>query len=139
MARAKKNSKPISQTPAWRALESHARSMRTTHVRALFARDRKRFSQLSCEAAGLLLDFSRQRLTGKTASLLFALAQEARLGERIAALLAGQPVNNTENRPALHTALRRALDQPLTVNGRNVMQDVRAEREKLSAFVRSVH
>jgi glucose-6-phosphate isomerase len=109
------------------------------HLRTLFARDRKRFSELSLEAAGLLLDFSRQRLTRKTLALLLALAREARLEERIAALLIGEPVNNTENRPALHTALRRALDQPLLVNGRNVMQEVKAEREKLSAFVRSVH
>jgi glucose-6-phosphate isomerase len=109
------------------------------HLRTLFARDRKRFSELSLEAAGLLLDFSRQRLTRKTLALLLALAREARLEERIAALLIGEPVNNTENRPALHTALRRALDQPLVVNGRNVMQEVKAEREKLSAFVRSVH
>jgi glucose-6-phosphate isomerase len=113
--------------------------MRTARVRDLFRRDRKRFSHLSCEAESLLLDFSRQRLTPKTLALLVALAREARLPDCVAALLAGEPVNNTENRPALHTALRRALDQPLTVNGRNVMQDVRAEREKLCAFVRSVH
>jgi glucose-6-phosphate isomerase len=113
--------------------------MRAMHVRSLFARDRKRFSQLSCEAAGLLLDYSRQRLTPETIALLIALAREARLADRIAALLAGEPVNNTENRPALHTALRRVLDRPLIVNGRNVMEDVKPEREKLCAFVRAVH
>ena len=139
MARSQKNSKPISRTPAWRALEAHAKRMRTARVRDLFARDRKRFSQLSREGADLLLDFSRQRLTSKTLGLLIALAREARLEARIGALLAGEPVNNTENRPALHTALRRSLDRPLVVNGRNVMQDVKAEREKLAAFVRSVH
>jgi glucose-6-phosphate isomerase len=113
--------------------------MRTVHVRDLFVRDRKRFSQFSREAADLLLDFSRQRLTSRTIALLIALAREAQLEARIAALLAGEPVNNTENRPALHTALRRALDRPLMVGGRNVMLDIKAEREKLSGFVRSVH
>ena len=131
--------KPISRTTAWRALATHAKRMRVTHVRELFARDRKRFSQLSREDSGLLLDFSRQRLTSKTLGLLIALAREARLEARIGALLAGEPVNNTENRPALHTALRRSLDRPLVVNGRNLMQDVKSEREKLTAFVRSVH
>ena len=62
-----------------------------------------------------------------------------RLEERIAALLAGEAVNNTENRPALHTALRRALDRPLLVGGRDVMREVKAEREKLFGFVRAVH
>jgi glucose-6-phosphate isomerase len=139
MARSKNKSKPISRTTAWRALATHAKRMRVTHVRELFARDRKRFSQLSREDSGLLLDFSRQRLTSKTLGLLIALGREARLEARIGALLAGEPVNNTENRPALHTALRRSLDRPLIVNGRNLMQDVKAEREKLTAFVRSVH
>jgi glucose-6-phosphate isomerase len=113
--------------------------MRTKHVRDLFARDRKRFSRLSCEATDLLLDFSRQRLTPETIALLLALAREARLEKRIAALLAGEPVNNTENRPALHTALRRAFNRPLFVQGRNVMQDVAAEHEKLDTFVQAVH
>jgi glucose-6-phosphate isomerase len=139
MPRSRTNTKPITRTPAWRALEAHAKRMRTARVRDLFARDKKRFSQLSLEAADLLLDYSRQRLTNKTIELLVALAREARVEERIAALLSGEPVNNTENRPALHTALRRALDRPLVVDGRNVMQDVKAEREKLTSFVRSVH
>ena len=139
MPQSKKNSKLISRGKAWRALTAHAKRMHTTRVRDLFARDKKRFSQLSLEASGLLLDFSRQRLTPKTLGLLVELAREARLEARVGALLAGEPVNNTENRPALHTALRRPLDRPLVVNGRNVMQDVKTERGKLNAFVRSVH
>jgi glucose-6-phosphate isomerase len=139
MSRSKAATRLISRTGAWRALAAHAKRMRMVQVRDLFARDRKRFSQLSLEAEDLLLDFSRQRLTSRTLALLIALAREAQLEARIAALLAGEPVNNTENRPALHTALRRALDRPLLVGGRNVMLDVKAEREKLGAFVRSVH
>jgi glucose-6-phosphate isomerase len=126
-------------TRAWKALVAHARTNRSARVRDSFASDPKRFENLSCEAEGLLLDYSRQRLTTETIGLLIRLAREVRLEQRIAALLAGEPVNNTEDRPALHTALRRALDRPLVVNGRNVMEDVRAERNKLDAFVHAVH
>jgi len=126
-------------TRAWRILLAHSDQIRPVHIRDLFAADQKRFANLSCEGAGLLLDYSRQRLTSETITLLLQLARDSKLEQRITALLAGEPVNNTENRPALHTALRRALDRPLIVNGRNVMQDVKAERGKLDVFVRGVH
>lgn len=126
-------------TKSWQALAAHAAGLRSTHLRDLLAADPKRFASLSAEGANLLLDYSRQRLTAETVSLLIQLARDSQLQQRIAALLAGEPVNNTENRPALHTALRRALDRPLIVNGRNVMPDVKAERDKLAAFVRGVH
>ena len=125
--------------PAWQALERHRNQIRNQKVRDFFAADPRRFSSLSREAVDLLFDFSRQRLQAETIALLIQLAREVNLEERIAALLAGEPVNNTENRPALHTALRRALDRPLLVGGRDVMRDVRAEREKLFSFVRDVH
>ncbi len=126
-------------TRAWRTLLAHSDQLRRVQIRDLFAADQKRFASLSCEGASLLLDYSRQRLTAETITLLLQLARDSKLEQRIAALLAGEPVNNTENRPALHTALRRALDRPLLVNGRNVMQDVKAEREKLDGFVSGVH
>ena len=132
-------SKSRTNLAAWRQLATHRDRVLGTHTRDLFAADPKRFEHLSREGAGLLLDFSRQRLTTDTVALLIELAREAHLEARIKALLNGDPVNNTENRPALHTALRRALDRPLVVNGRDVMPDVKAEREKLDAFVRGVH
>jgi len=110
-----------------------------TYTRDLFAADPKRFEHLSLEGVGLLLDFSRQRLTTETLALLIQLARAADLEAHIKALLSGEAVNNTEKRPALHIALRRRLERPLVVNGRDVMRDVKAEREKLDAFVRSVH
>ncbi len=125
--------------PAWQALERHSEQVGTQHVRDMFAADPRRFASLSREAVDLLFDFSRQRLQPETIALLIQLARECELETRIAALLSGESVNNTEGRPALHTALRRALDQPLLVNGRDVMRDVKAEREKLFSFVRAVH
>jgi glucose-6-phosphate isomerase len=124
---------------AWKALVANAAVLRSTHMRKLIAADSQRFQHFSREGAGLLLDYSRQRVTTDTIALLIQLARETQLEQRVAALLSGEPVNNTENRPALHTALRRALDRPLVVNGRNLMQDVKAERNKLDAFVHAVH
>lgn len=125
--------------PAWKLLQAHAERMKGVHLRDQFAADPQRFHSLSCEAAGLLLDFSRQRLTTETLALLVQLAHECKLPDRIKALLTGESVNNTEMRPALHSALRRATDSPLRVKGRDVMPDVRAERGKLEAFVQGVH
>jgi len=125
-------------TNAWQMLSHHAAQLCSSHLRELLA-DPQRFALCSREGVGLLLDFSRQRVTARTLELLLDLAAHADLSERIQALLAGERVNNTEDRPALHTALRRSLDRPLVVGGRDLMQDVGAERAKLEAFVRDVH
>ena len=125
--------------PAWQALNKHREQLGAQKVRDMFAADPRRFASLSREAVDLLFDFSRQRLQPETIALLIQLARECDLETRIAALLAGERVNNTEDRPALHTALRRSPDQSLFVNGRDVMRDVKAEREKLFNFVRDVH
>ncbi len=123
---------------AWQQLADHARGQQGSHLRQLLAGE-TRFAAFSREAEGLLLDFTRQRLDARTLELLFDLAAHADLGERIRALLAGERVNNTEGRPALHTALRRRHDRPLRVDGRDLMQDVAAESAKVAAFVRDVH
>jgi len=132
-------SKSRTNLAAWRLLTTHRDQVLGTYTRDLFAADPKRFEHLSLEGVGLLLDFSRQRLTTETLALLIQLARAADLEAHIKALLSGEAVNNTEKRPALHIALRRRLERPLVVNGRDVMRDVKAEREKLDAFVRSVH
>jgi glucose-6-phosphate isomerase len=114
--------------------------VRQSHQRDVAARDPRRFESFSTEAVGLLLDYSRQRVTRETLGLLTDLAREVQLQERIAALLGGEVVNNTEHRAALHTALRRPLDAPpLNVDGEDITAAVRAEREKLESFVQGVH
>ena len=125
--------------PAWQALEQHREQLGAHRLRDMCAADPRRFVSLSREAVDLLFDFSRQRLQPETIALLIQLARECELEMRIAALLAGEPVNSTEGRPALHTALRRSLDQSLFVNGHDVMRDVKAERERLFGFVRDVY
>ncbi|MFN2644503.1 MAG: glucose-6-phosphate isomerase [Burkholderiales bacterium] len=94
--------------PAWTALAAHAESSRHAHLRELFAADRDRSRHLVTEAAGVRFDYSRQRVGAMTLRLLAHLAAERGFAEWREALLSGKPVNDTENRPAWHTALRAA-------------------------------
>jgi glucose-6-phosphate isomerase len=93
--------------PAWQSLQAHAASVERHHLRQLFADDPGRFDALSVTALDFLYDFTRQRLTGDTLLLLLALARDCGLEERIRALFAGEAVNLTERRAALHMALRK--------------------------------
>src|SRR6185295_9481557 len=100
------NTTPPIECKAWQDLAHHAESWRGRHLRSLFEQDVARASQLVAEAAGVRYDYSRQRIGAMTLRLLARLAAERGFAEWREALLAGKPVNNTENRPAWHTALR---------------------------------
>ena len=91
---------------AWRALEEHAVSLRRAHLRELFAADPGRGERLVAGAAGLLLDYSKNRVTDETLELLVTLARERALRERIDAMFRGERINETEDRAVLHVALR---------------------------------
>ena len=125
--------------PAWKALQAHAASLAPRHLRELFADDPQRFDHLSVEALDLLYDFTRQRVTPQTLQLLFGLAQACDLEGRIAALFAGETVNNTERRAALHMALRNRSDRSMRSDGQDVMPEVRGELAKMREFVTGVH
>ena len=127
------------ELPQWQALEAHATELGATSVSALFARDPARHEHLSFEALDLLYDCSRQRATPQTLELLVALARACDLEQRIAALFAGEPVNHTERRAALHVALRNRSDRAIAVDGHDVMPAVRAELAKMREFVTAVH
>jgi glucose-6-phosphate isomerase len=126
-------------TSEWQALENHASTMRSTHLRDLFAQDPGRFEAFSRNAVNLLFDFSRQRVTGETLQLLISLAEARGVRERIDAMFAGEKINTTENRAVLHTALRNRGDRPVLVDGKDVMPEVRASLEKMRNFVEGVH
>ena len=96
------------QSAAWKALELHQRALSSLHLRNLFREDPARFERFSLEAAGLFLDYSKHRVTAETMKLLAVLARECGLESRIQQMLAGERVNYTEDRPALHVALRSA-------------------------------
>lgn len=129
----------LTSLPQWQALERHAAESRATHLRDLFAADPGRFDRFSRCELNLLLDFSRQRVTGKTLELLLELAEARGLRSRIAAMFSGEKINETEDRAVLHTALRNRSDRPVVLDGQDVMAEVRASLEKMRNFVEGVH
>ncbi len=123
---------------AWRALQDNAKQLKGLSLRELFAKEPTRFDDLSIESLDLLYDFSRQRVTPQTCELLIGLARECDLERRLEALFAGEIVNNTERRPAMHMALRNRSDRPMHAASVDVMPVVRAELAKMRKFVRAV-
>jgi glucose-6-phosphate isomerase len=124
----------LTARPAWQALVNHHREIKSLHLRTLFADDPARSERFRCEAAGLFLDYSKNRITDETVRLLVGLAQECRLSERIEAMFRGERINITENRPVLHVALRAAADEVITVDGKNVVPEVHAVLDKMADF-----
>src|SRR6478609_11164076 len=96
----------LTRLPAWSALRAHHAALKSTHLRELFAQDPKRGERLTAEAAGVFLDYSKNRVTDETLTLLLKLADECELRGRIEAMFGGEKINVTENRAVLHTALR---------------------------------
>jgi len=106
--------------PAWKALEAHAEKVREFHLRQLFADDPKRGERMTAEAAGIYLDYSKNRITDETLKLLIQLAEESGLQERIDAMYRGEKINLTEKRAVLHVALRAPRGTSIAVDGENV-------------------
>lgn len=125
--------------PAWLALCAEAGTLRTTHLRELFAADPERVPSLTQRCGDLLLDFSKQRITPRTLALLHALARDAGIEQRIADLFRGELVNVSEGRPALHMALRSDSGDEYFAAGKNVVPAVAAERRKMRAFCEKLH
>src|SRR5439155_20809382 len=107
--------------PAWQALLTHYKGIKDIHLRQLFAEDPERGKTLTIEAAGLYLDYSKNRITAETLRLLVNLAVECRLSDRIAAMFCGEKINTTEKRAVLHVALRAPRDASIVVAGENVV------------------
>jgi glucose-6-phosphate isomerase len=130
----KSNLKPLTQRAAWKALATHHKQIQKTHLRKLFADDPKRGATFSLEAAGLFLDYSKNRITEKTLKLLLQLADESGLRAKRDAMFSGEKINITENRAVLHVALRAPRDATILVDGKNVVPEVHAVLDKLAAF-----
>jgi glucose-6-phosphate isomerase len=129
---------PLTKRPAWKALGAHARAVRRRHLRALFAADPARGRRMTAEAAGLFLDYSKNRVTDRTIALLVRLANESGLRERIDAMFRGEKINRTENRAVLHVALRAPSGASILVDGRNVVPEVHAVLERMATFAERV-
>jgi glucose-6-phosphate isomerase len=125
-------------TPEWKALRAHHDTVKDLHLRDLFAADPGRGTRLVAQVGDLFLDYSKNRVTGDTIDLLVRLADRARLRERIDAMFAGRHINATEDRPALHTALRLPRDAHLVVDGRDVVADVQRVLDHIGDFAKRV-
>ncbi len=123
----------------WQALITHQKDIANQHMRDWFNEDPERFSRFSLSASDILLDYSRNRITDNTMALLDNLANAVGLKEQIEALFSGKRVNNTENRPALHTALRDSSHAAITVNDENVATLISEAQQRLRAAVSAIH
>jgi glucose-6-phosphate isomerase len=129
---------PLTRRKAWNALVTHYKKLQKLHLRKLFANDPKRGERLTAEAAGLFLDYSKNRVTDETLKLLLQLATESGLRQRIDAMFSGEKINLTENRAVLHVALRAPKGASIFVDGKNVVPDVHAVLDKMEGFSKRV-
>jgi glucose-6-phosphate isomerase len=132
------NVPPLRSRPAWASLEKHYQKLKGVHLRQLFADDHGRGERLAVEAAGVYLDYSKNRITDETLKLLLQLAQESGLRDHIDAMFRGDKINVSENRAVLHVALRAPRDATILHEGRNVVPDVHAVLDRMADFSKRV-
>jgi glucose-6-phosphate isomerase len=130
---------PLRQRPAWQALQTHYEAFRDRHLRELFAEDPRRAEKFSLQAAGIFLDYSKNRISEETLRLLLQLVDESGLRERTDAMFRGEKINVTENRAVLHVALRAPRSASIYVDGKNVVPEVHAVLDRMADFVNRVH
>ena len=129
---------PLTQSHAWKALTDHHREVRETRLGDLFDQDPQRGTTMACQAEGLYLDYSKNRVTQETLRLLMALARERGLQARIDAMFRGDRINVTENRSVLHVALRAPRQAVIEVDGVNVVPGVHEVLDRMAAFARGI-
>jgi glucose-6-phosphate isomerase len=134
----KSTTKPLNLRPAWKALSAHHKQIQKLYLRKLFADDPKRGQRYSTTAAGLFLDYSKNRITDKTLKLLVQLAEESGLRGKMNAMFNGDKINITENRAVLHVALRAPKGATILTDGKNVVPEVHAVLDKMTAFASRV-
>ena len=125
---------PLTQLPAWKALQTHYETIRDRHLRELFQADPGRGKRLTLEAEGIYFDYSKHRITDETVRLLLDLAEQSGLRERIDAMFSGEKINITEKRAVLHVALRAPKDATILVDGENVVPGVHEVLDRMSEF-----
>jgi glucose-6-phosphate isomerase len=128
------NSTPLNLRPAWKALGTHSQQMKQRTLREMFTEDPGRGDRFTAEAAGIFLDYSKNRATDETLKLLLQLAEESGLRAKIDAMFRGDKINITENRAVLHVALRAPKDEKIFVDGEDVVPGVHAVLDKMAAF-----
>src|SRR5215471_18251568 len=124
---------PLVERAAWKALQAHSQQIRGKHLRDLFAADPGRGERLTTEAVGIFFDYSKNRITDETLKLLVGLAEESGLREKTEAMFRGEKINITENRAVLHVALRAPKGESIVTDGVDVVPEVHAVLDKMSA------
>jgi glucose-6-phosphate isomerase len=124
----------LTDSPAWERLRRHYEEVRGRHLRYLFEHEPARVERLSLDAVGIHADLSKHRVTEETVSLLLALAEERGVAARRDAMFRGEHVNTSEDRPALHVALRMPRSASLVVDGRDVVREVHDVLDRMAAF-----
>jgi glucose-6-phosphate isomerase len=125
---------PLTKRKAWKALQTHYKKVRELHLRNLFAEDPKRGERMTLEAVGLSLDYSKNRITEETITLLMDLAEESGLRSRIDTMFRGDKINTTEKRSVLHVALRAPKGTSIIVDGQDVVPEVHTVLDKMADF-----
>ncbi len=128
----------LTQSPAWLALLQHREEQRDLSLRKLFAEDPQRFEKFSLELGDLLLDYSKNQVTGETMRLLFALARQAQLESFRERMFKGEKINGTEGRAVLHVALRNRSNRPILVDGQDVMPEVNSVLARMRSFTEAL-
>jgi len=128
------NKQKPTDTQAWKKLEAHYEQLKEKQIKSLFAADPQRFSSFSLKLENILVDFSKNRITEETLSLLIELAEECKLSEAIQSMYAGEAINETEGRAVLHVALRNRTNRPIMVDGKDVMPEVNEVLSRMEAF-----
>jgi len=126
-------------TAAWKKLQEHYKEIKQVSLQELFENDPKRFDKFSCCTRDLVLDYSKNRITQKTMGLLVDLAKECQLEKCRSLFFSGAAINATEHRAVLHTALRNFSSQPIYVEGKNVMPEVKKVLRQMKSFCESIH
>ena len=135
----KSTAKSLTLRPAWKALAAHHKAIKKLHLRDLFAGNAKRGEQLTATAAGLFLDYSKNRVTDQTLNLLLQLAQESGLRAKIDAMFGGRKLNVTENRAVLHVALRAPRNSSVLMDGKDVVPEVHEVLDRMEAFLNGIY
>lgn len=133
------HNKTLTGSSEWEALEGHWQQIQPQHMRELFDSNPDRFEQMSMASCGIMLDYSKNRITSETMDLLFGLARAAGLPDWIGRMFSGEPINTTEGRAVLHTALRNRSNRPVSVAGEDVMPEVNQVLEQMGDFVQQLH
>jgi glucose-6-phosphate isomerase len=129
---------PLHQRPAWTSLQRHYDEIKAVHLRDLFSQDPRRGERLTADAAGIFLDFSKNRVTEETIGLLLQLAEQSGLRAHIDAMFGGETINVTEHRAVLHVALRAPRDAVILQDGHNVVAEVHEVLDRMADFATRV-